>query len=106
MQADEKKLYLAIFVLLKSSSSGTLCATALPKVSLEAHRKNVAGEISRTVKLIWAQELSVTLQFPNDKSLETGFIVYCRNKAIYREVYPYIHIYIQLSLQNFSHFGK
>ena len=45
-------------------------------------------------------------KFPNDISLETGFIDYCRNKAIYREVYPYIHTYIQLYLQNLNHFGK
>ena len=36
----------ATFFSLKSSSSCTLSATALTKVSLEAHQKNVEGEVS------------------------------------------------------------
>ena len=44
--------YLPYFFSLKSSSSCTLSATALTKVSLEAHRKNVEVELSR--KDYWA----------------------------------------------------
>ena len=42
--------YFAIFALffsLKSCSAGTISAIALTKVSLEAHRKNVEGKVSR-----------------------------------------------------------
>ena len=45
--------FLPCYVSLKSCSSGTISAIALTKVSLEAHRKNVEGEISR--KDCWTQ---------------------------------------------------